>query len=216
MASCCSDRLNKWKKRCPTAVNQLRNVCRHKHGYFRHYKVNTWTYTFFSFSWNTKKKSVRLIETWTLLFKNRSLVIETLTLCHPKNSWLTNKDITWNLRTAYRNLFNNGHFAYNYKWKCQNNIVSMKSNHLICRMQHHILIETVKRYMTQIENSLTAPCWHHVGRESRRKALWINMAMLCAKRPQSQNRRLSPGLAKKKWSFTDWQYKNLKILTWKN
>ena len=195
MASCCSNRLNKWKKRCPTAANQLRNVCHHKHRCFRHYEVNTWTYTFFSFSRNTKKKLVHSIETWTLLLKNRSLAIETLTLCHPKNSWLTNKDITLSLHTAYRNLFNNGHFAYNYKWKCQNNIVSMKSNHLICWMQHHILIETVKRYMTQIENSLTAPCWHHVWRESRHKALWINMGALCAKRPQSQNRRLSPGLA---------------------
>ena len=57
MASCCSDRLNKWKKRCPTAANQLLNVCRRKYGYFRHYEVNTWTYTFFSFSQNTKKKN---------------------------------------------------------------------------------------------------------------------------------------------------------------
>ena len=57
MASCCSDRLNKWKKRCLTAANQLRNVCRCKHGYFRHSEVNTWTYTFFSFSQNTKKKT---------------------------------------------------------------------------------------------------------------------------------------------------------------
>ena len=38
----------------------------------------------------------------------------------------------------------------------------MKSNNLICQMQHYILIETVKRYMTQIENSLTVPCWYHV------------------------------------------------------
>ena len=38
----------------------------------------------------------------------------------------------------------------------------MKSNYLICRTQHHISIETVERYMTQIENLLTAPCWHHV------------------------------------------------------
>ena len=57
----------------------------------------------------------------------------------------------------------------------------MKSNYLICRMQHYTSTETVKRYMTQIENSLTVPCWHHVWRESKRKALWVNMAALCAK-----------------------------------
>ena len=128
--------------------------------------INTWTYTFFSFSRNTKKKLVHSIETWTLLCKNRSLAIKTLTrLCHPRNSWLSNKDITLNLHTADRSLFNNGHFTYNYEWKCKNNVVSMKSNYLICRMQHYILIETIKRYMTQIENSLTVPCWHHVWRE---------------------------------------------------
>ena len=70
---------------------------------------------FFSFSRNTKKKLVPSIETWTLLCKNRSLAIETLTLCHPRNSWLSNKDITLNLHTADQNLFNNGHFAYNYE-----------------------------------------------------------------------------------------------------
>ena len=69
----------------------------------------------FSFSRNTKKKLVRLIETWTLLCKNRSLVIETLTLCHPRNSWLSNKDIILNWHTADRNLFNNVHFSYNYE-----------------------------------------------------------------------------------------------------
>ena len=189
------------KKHCPTAANQLRNVCRRKHGYFHHYEVNTWTYKFFSFSQNTKKKLVPSIETWTLLCKNWSLAIKTLTwgrLCHPRNSWLSNKlykDITLNLHTANRNLFNNGYFAYNYEWKCKNNVVWMKSNNLICQTQHHISFETVKRYMTQIENSLTVPCWHHVGRESRRKALWVNMAALCAKRPRWQNRRLSPGSA---------------------
>ena len=73
MASCCSDRLNKWKKRCPTAANQFWNMCRRKHGYFCHYEVNTWMYTFFSFSQNTNKKLVRAIETWALLRKNRSL-----------------------------------------------------------------------------------------------------------------------------------------------
>ena len=102
-------------------------------------------------------------------------------LCHPRNSWLSNKDITLNLHTADRNLFNNGHFVYNYEWKCKNNVVSMKSNNLICWTQHHILIESVKRYMTQIKNSLTVPCWHYVWRESRRKALWVNMAALCKK-----------------------------------
>ena len=194
MASCCSDRLNKWKNRCPTAANQLRNVCRRKHGYFRYYEVNTWTYMFFSFSRNTKKKLVPSIETWTLIVqKSVTRDRNTDLMCHPRNSWLSNKDITLNLHTADRNLFNNGHFAYNYEWKCKNNVVSMKSNNLICRTQHHISIETVKRYMTQIKNSLTVPCWHHVWRESRRKALWVNMAALCAKRPRSQNRRLSPG-----------------------
>ena len=95
MASCCSDRLNKWKKRCPTAANQLRNVCHRKHGYFHHYEVNTWTYTFFSFNWNTKKKLVRSIETWTLLCKKRSLAIETLTLCHPKTAGYRTKTSLW-------------------------------------------------------------------------------------------------------------------------
>ena len=135
----------------------------------------------------------------------------TRALCHPRNSWLLNKDITLNLHPADQNLFNNGHFAYNYEWKCKNNVVSMKSDYLICRTQHHISIETVKRYMTQIENLLTAPCWHHVWRESAYcKALWVNMAALCAKRPQSQNRHLSPGSAivrslrtdkRKTWNF---------------
>ena len=78
----------------------------------------------------------------------------------------------------------------------------MKINYIICWTQH-ISIKTVKRYMTQIENLLTAPCWHHVWRESRRKALWINMAALCAKRLQSQNQRLSPGSAIFRWLWTD-------------
>ncbi len=65
---------------------------------------------------------------------------------------------------------------------------------------------SVKRYMTQIENSLTAPCWHHIWRES--KALWINMAALCAKRPQSQKQCFSTGLAIFWWLQTD------KMKTW--
>ena len=76
-------------------------------------------YTCFSFTQNTKKKLVCSIKTWTLLCKNQSLAIETLieTLCHLKHcvSWLLNEDITLNLHTADRNLFNNGHFAYKYE-----------------------------------------------------------------------------------------------------
>ena len=97
------------KKNCPTVANQLRNVCHRKHRYFRHYKGNTWNwiYTFIYFSQNTKKKLVRSIKTWTLLCKNWSLSVETLTtdLCHPRNSWLSNKNITLNLHTANWNLF---------------------------------------------------------------------------------------------------------------
>ena len=175
------------KNHCPTAANQLRNVCHHKRRYFCHYEVNTWTYMFFSFSRNTKKKLVCSIKTWTWLCKNWSLAIKTVTAGYQTK--------TLNLHTANQNLFNNGHFAYNYERKCKNNVVLMKSNYLNCPMQHHISIKTVKRYMTQIDNSLAAPCWHHVWRERGRKALWINMDMLCAKIPQSQNRRLSPGSA---------------------
>ena len=115
--------------------------------------------------------------------------------CHPRNSWLSNKDISLNLHTADRNLFNNGHCA-----------VLMKSNYLTCQTQHHILIKTVKRYMTQIENSLTAPCWHHVWRESRCKALWVNMAVLCAKRPVTKSTFI-PRIGNF-FMVTDWQNKN--------
>ena len=193
MASCCSDRLNKWKKRCPTAANQLRNVCRRKHWYFRHYEVNTWTYMFFYFSRNTKKKLVPSIETWTLLCKNRSLAIETLTCVIRETAGYQTKTSLWIctlpaetclIMVTSLTITNENAKITLYQWKVT-----------ICWTQHHISIETVKRYLTQIKNSLTVPCWHHVRRESRRKALWVNMAALCAKRPRSQNRCLSPGSA---------------------
>ena len=164
MASCCSDRLNKWKKRCPTAANQLRNVCRRKHRYFCHYEVNTWTCMFFSFSQNTNKKLVPRSKLGHYCAKigHSQSKHWPKTLCHPRNSWLSNKDITLNLHTADQNLFNNGHFSYNYEWKCKNNVVLMKSNNLICQTQHHISIETKKvhdRNRKFTHRSLLAPCW---------------------------------------------------------
>ena len=50
----------------------------------------------------------------------------------------------------------------NYEWKCKNNDVSMKSNYLICRTQHHISIWNCKKVHDPnrkfTHRSLLAPC----------------------------------------------------------
>ena len=169
-------------------ANQLQNMCRRKHGYFCHYEVNNWTYTFFSCSRNTKKKT-------SSLDRNLDIIVQKS----------VTRDQNTDLRPACVIRETAGYRTKTSLWICTlptetcfimvTSLTITNENAKITLYRHHISIETVKRYMTQIENSLTVPCWHHVWRESRCKALWVNMAMLCAKRPRSQNQRLSPGSA---------------------
>ena len=107
--------------------------------------TNTWSYVFLFQSKHYEKTSS--FDQNLDITVQKSVTHDRNTDINPacvtlRNSWLLNEDITLNLQTADWNLFNNGHFAYNYEWKCKNN-VSMKSNYLICWTQHHISIETV-------------------------------------------------------------------------
>ena len=54
----------------------------------------------------------------------------------------------WIRQTADRNTLINDQFTYNYKQKCESNIISMKSNHLIYQTQHFVSIAKVQRYIT--------------------------------------------------------------------